>query len=1011
MKPRREWSLILVISMLFISQFNPHPVQASGDRDGSGASFGKMDVYFEDNITTDTFWGPESSPVVINRTISVISGATLWIFPGTIVEFGKGASLIINGTLNAGGEGSSVDMRPSGSLIKGSWEGLLFGPGSRGILERVDLTGANISFSLVGPQEFVLRNSTIQISNITFVLDSGARARVYNSTLDHSGIRIRDNGSEFRTFALLSALVVDHLGSPRGDANVEIFDHMDIMRLSFIVNSTGEVPPLIFEGSSFIKGGRNETAGTYKISIQDSPFTHFVNYTYVFNGTIPRREVLRYTWPPELSSVPARMNIFEDALAYHYSRVLDRNNAGSVTVHASTPSVRYNRTLERIEFLYTDEAVGFEIVNLTLDDGYDRRTYSIEVNITPVNDPFTMEFSESYLHPVENIPYDVEVFLSDEDTPIREIDIWTDDPANTTYDPARRILTLLYGDGTDPEFKLTVNATDGRTNRSREFIVYFQPVHYPPYFKGVPVDVELEEDTTFTMDLSPYIFDDDKGEVVSLSANVDEYEVFSARVEGNVLYIEPYKDMNGHGTVNLLLRDQADLTGYALINVTVQPVDDEPLLSYPEVEVIDQGIFRFSVNYSDIDGDMPDGIFVDVSGVLYGLSLVPREGLDPVNGLNYSRVLELKPGTYRINFKTHQGTYDVNISLPDLIVDEIIRTHILESYLGSLNVTLWTVGVGTPLILTPEIEPVIIGNLQPLGCIFRFQFGELLPRKAYARVSILEFRKDIIPASTVVFYLDQDNWTLAGPGSYERSTGRYSIILEGEPLNSTIGIWAELDDEYDTDGDGIKNLMDAFPDDPDEWNDTDRDGTGDNADEDDDDDGFNDLTELQAGTDPRSSSSYPRDTDTDGILDYIDLDDDGDGIPDEWESNYDLDPMDPSDAYLDPDGDGRSNLEEYLAGGNPLVDERGVSDPPRAPIWLIIIVALVLMVLVIAVLALLLKSRDEYKEEWKDDEEDWEIQGELDPGEAMDCDGCGEIFPIWLESCPRCGWKNYLVEE
>ena len=46
----------------------------------------------------------------------------------------------------------------------------------------------------------------------------------------------------------------------------------------------------------------------------------------------------------------------------------------------------------------------------------------------------------------------------------------------------------------------------------------------------------------------------------------------------------------------------------------------------------------------------------------------------------------------------------------------------------------------------------------------------------------------------------------------------------------------------DDDGDGVINGDDAFPDDPDEWNDNDGDGTGDNADPDDDQDG--DLDEV-----------------------------------------------------------------------------------------------------------------------------------------------------------------------
>jgi hypothetical protein len=46
-------------------------------------------------------------------------------------------------------------------------------------------------------------------------------------------------------------------------------------------------------------------------------------------------------------------------------------------------------------------------------------------------------------------------------------------------------------------------------------------------------------------------------------------------------------------------------------------------------------------------------------------------------------------------------------------------------------------------------------------------------------------------------------------------------------------------------------------------------------------------------------------------------DSDFDGMPDDWEFANGTDPTQ-NDAHLDPDGDGRTNLEEYVAGTNPL---------------------------------------------------------------------------------------------
>jgi hypothetical protein len=83
----------------------------------------------------------------------------------------------------------------------------------------------------------------------------------------------------------------------------------------------------------------------------------------------------------------------------------------------------------------------------------------------------------------------------------------------------------------------------------------------------------------------------------------------------------------------------------------------------------------------------------------------------------------------------------------------------------------------------------------------------------------------------------------------------------------------------DGDGDDYPNPLDAFPNDPTEWLDTDGDSIGNNA----------------------------------------DTDDDNDGMPDAWEIAWFGLPasLDASNASDDPDLDGFGNLEEYIAGTDP----------------------------------------------------------------------------------------------
>lgn len=127
------------------------------------------------------------------------------------------------------------------------------------------------------------------------------------------------------------------------------------------------------------------------------------------------------------------------------------------------------------------------------------------------------------------------------------------------------------------------------------------------------------------------------------------------------------------------------------------------------------------------------------------------------------------------------------------------------------------------------------------------------------------------------------------------------------PLNKNESLDSDGDSignnkDDDDDNDGIKDAQDAFPVDATESIDTDKDGIGNNSDLDDDGDGLPDLDELKLGTDPLKpdtdgdgvndkEDAYPldptqsRDFDRDGISDEKDNDADNDGIPKETDIN------------------------------------------------------------------------------------------------------------------------------
>jgi len=77
---------------------------------------------------------------------------------------------------------------------------------------------------------------------------------------------------------------------------------------------------------------------------------------------------------------------------------------------------------------------------------------------------------------------------------------------------------------------------------------------------------------------------------------------------------------------------------------------------------------------------------------------------------------------------------------------------------------------------------------------------------------------------------------------------------------------------------------------------------------------LNRLDNYAFGNDPTNWSADPPSPGPQPLP----LDFDRDGIPDNWELQYGLDPLSSADAGVDYDDDGYSNLQEYLAGTNPL---------------------------------------------------------------------------------------------
>jgi len=160
-----------------------------------------------------------------------------------------------------------------------------------------------------------------------------------------------------------------------------------------------------------------------------------------------------------------------------------------------------------------------------------------------------------------------------------------------------------------------------------------------------------------------------------------------------------------------------------------------------------------------------------------------------------------------------------------------------------------------------------------------------------------------------------------------------------------------VDPVLDEDGDGYDNIeknlwlsngliqwVDKFPNNSEEWNDTDDDGIGNNADLDDDNDGWSDNDEINCSYEgifymTENPLSIPKDTDGDGICEFLDYDDDNDGWSDEEENTCayaagwigeSSRTVDSSDYPLDTDGDRLCNPIDEDDDNDGRLDENDI---------------------------------------------------------------------------------------
>ena len=343
------------------------------------------------------------------------------------------------------------------------------------------------------------------------------------------------------------------------------------------------------------------------------------------------------------------------------------------------------------------------------------------------------------------------------------------------------------------------------------------------------------------------------------------------RIEGYTLSVEShiYEDHSisvdltseGYKMVNITLEERA-MSIYLDPHSGIVPVDQGFILTFPRPVNRSTLAFRISnateVLFSTLEYDLNDTMVTldPVDDLLYDMEyrITLDEGVEDMNGT----ILSWRPLGWTVTARK-QAFSGLDI---DPSNDE-------EGVLLDADIHLWF-GIGLEME-TFEYELSMRGGPGG-GVLSNISYEEELEWSDSGRRSVhITIDPDPLEYGTG-YLLEIGNGLL---DHYGRSVFTQPFSLEfrteDEPDSDGDGVPDSRDrfpdnlyEWEDTDGDGIGDNADLFPLDRNEWEDTDGDGRGNAGDLDDDNDGMPDSWELEYGLDPLDPADFDQDPDGDG---------------------------------------------------------------------------------------------------------------------------------------------------
>lgn len=232
---------------------------------------------------------------------------------------------------------------------------------------------------------------------------------------------------------------------------------------------------------------------------------------------------------------------------------------------------------------------GFEeITVIATDDSLSNVSFVIPLTILPVNDTPLINLPESISFDEDSSVFiDLTPYISDIDNMIDELSVSVSQTIHCDVEVNGRSLLIISDENWSGNEIVTISVYDElgitRSQASDQLNIIVNPLNDAPEVIQNLSDITIDEDQPISaINLLNHFTDNDLAYSDQLTFRTNDYYGLNLQIENSLLNISTLQDWNGSHEIEVIAADSHGFEINDYMTITVNPVNDPPILSFPD---------------------------------------------------------------------------------------------------------------------------------------------------------------------------------------------------------------------------------------------------------------------------------------------------------------------------------------------------------------------------------------------------------------------------------------------